>query len=251
MNYTLRNLLVATVLMMAGIVLVTSFIRGERRDLSRGKQEVTVFVAAKEIPAGTAAADLESGGYVESRDMLREDVPPQAVGSIASIDTLVSNEDIHTGEPVTSVAFDRSTSLKPANQIKGNERLFTLPIPAANDIGGQIRVGDHVDLSASVSFDDGKGGGTQVKRIMLARDVEVIDTPQTLTPAGVETKAEAPAADGDTKLYVLKATDEEAARVLWGVSAADETGVSMLLRGANGDTETTVPPIDQPWVDAR
>jgi Flp pilus assembly protein CpaB len=249
MNYTLRNLLVATVLMMAGIVLVTSFIRGERRDLSRGKQEVTVFVAAKEIPAGTAAADLESGGFVESRDMLREDVPPQAIGSISSIDTLVSNEDIHQGEPVTSVAFDRSSALKPANSIKGNERLLTLPIPAANDIGGQIRVGDHVDLSASVTQD--KGGETVKLRVFLGRNIEVIDTPQSLTPAGVETKAEAPEAEGDSKLYVIKATDEEAAHILWGLSAADEHGVSMLLRGANGDTDTSVPPITAIWPDAR
>ena len=54
MNYTLRNLVVASLLMLLGIVAVISFIRGERQDLSRGKQEVQVFVAAKDIPASTS-----------------------------------------------------------------------------------------------------------------------------------------------------------------------------------------------------
>ncbi|MCW2921824.1 MAG: cpaB [Thermoleophilia bacterium] len=234
MNYTLRNLVVASLLMLLGIVAVISFIRGERQDLSRGKQEVQVFIAAKDIPAGTPADELESGGFLESKDVLREDAPPQAVGKMSTIEGLVSNETVYTGEYVNYTAFDKTAGLKPTAQIKGNERLFSLPIKAAADAAGLIRAGDHVDI-----FVANDGGFTYV----AARDVEIIETPQTLTPEGVEVEATAPEANGDTKLYVVKATDREQANIKFGLSNADEYGLMLSLRPASGDAETKIPPL--------
>ena len=131
MNLTLRNLLVAALMMLVGVLLVTNFIRNERRDLSRGKQEVQVFVAAKDIPAGTPAKELEDGGFLETRDVLREDQAPGAIGRISSVRDLVSNETVYKGETLTMNAFDRTTGLKPTAQIKGNERLVSIAINPA------------------------------------------------------------------------------------------------------------------------
>jgi len=244
MNYTLRNLLVAATLMMVGVFLVTSFIRGERRDLSRGKQEVQVFVAAKDIPAGTSAAELEDGGFIESKDVLREDAAPQAVGKLASIDKLVSNETIYKGETVSYTAFDKTAGLKPTAQIKGNERLLSIPIKSSNDVAGLVRPGDHVDLFAS--FGASSSEGQIVQSNIVARNVEIIETPESLAPKEEPTKATAPDAEGDDKLYVIKATDREAADILFGQSASDVFKISMLLRPANGDSQLDIPPIIGP-----
>ncbi len=234
MNYTLRNLLVASLLMLLGIVAVISFIRGERQDLSRGKQEVQVFVAAKDIPAGTPADELETGGFLETKDVLREDAPPQAVGKMETIEGLVSNETVYKGEIVNYTAFDKTAGLKPTAQIKGNERLFSLPIRSSSDAAGLIRAGDRVDIFAAVD-----AGLTYV----AARDVEIIETPETLTPESVEYEETAPEANGDTKLYVVKTTDREQANIVFALANANEFGLIMSLRPASGDAESKIAPL--------
>lgn len=239
MNYTLRNLLVAALLMLVGIVAVISFIRGEREDLSRGKQEVQVFVAAKDIPAGTPADELEAGGFLETRDVLREDAPPTVVGKLETIEGLVSNDPIYRGNYVTYSAFDKKAGLKPTAQVKGNERQFAVPVQAASDAASMIRPGDRVDILASIKIE----GSQRVATSVVARDIEVMQTPETLTPEGVEVEQSAPEADGATKLYVLKASDREWQNIMFANSSSDAYGLMFAVRPSSGDTETKLPPI--------
>lgn len=239
MNLTLRNLLVAAMMMLVGVLLVTNFIRNERRDLSRGKQEVQVFVAAKDIPAGTPAKELEDGGFLETRDVLREDQAPGAIGRISSVRDLVSNETVYKGETLTMNAFDRTTGLKPTAQIKGNERLVSVPINPAVDIGSLIRPGDHVDIHAALPV---RVGSDQLfQQVVVARDIEIIETPDSLRPdTGEDPEAAAPEADGDRRIYVLKATDKEVQDILFSLAASDDTKLVFTLRGASGDSETNL-----------
>lgn len=239
MNYTLRNLLVASLLMLLGIIAVISFIRGERQDLARGKQEVQVFVAAKDIPEGTPASELQSGGFLETKDMLREDAPPQAVGKMETIEKLVSNETIYKGEIVSYTAFDKSAGLKPTAQIKGNERIFAVPIQSASDVAGFVRPGDRVDILAAIKIPN----TSMVAMSAVARDIEVIETPATLRPEGVEVEEAAPEADGETKLYVLKATDREWQNIMFANSMSDNYGLLFGVRPSSGDAETKLTPM--------
>jgi Flp pilus assembly protein CpaB len=239
MNYTLRNLIVAALLMLLGIVAVISFIRGERQDLSQGKQEVQVFVAAKDIPAGTPADELESGGFLDTKDVLREDAPPNAIGKLDTIEKLTSNDPIYRGDFVTYTAFDKSAGLKPTAQIKGNERLFAVPIQSTSDAAGLIRAGDHVDILSAIKLD----GSQAIAMTVVARDVEVIETPQSLTPDGVDIDPTAPEADGDTKLYVLKGSDREWQNIQFANASSDDFGLLFGLRPSSGDAETKLTPM--------
>jgi Flp pilus assembly protein CpaB len=244
MNYTVRNLLIASALMLLGILAVTSFIRGERQSLSHGKQEITVYVAAKDIPPGTPKKDLESGGFLDTTQVLREDAPPNAIGKLSDIAKAdVVNQTIFQGDIVSLNAFDKTAGLNPTAQIRGNERLFAIPVPASSDAAGLIRQGDHVDIMAALKTSSSGEGGDEVVTTMLARDIEIIETPDTLTPDGVDVAKTAPDAEGDTKLYVLKATDREMANIKFGLAHADTYGLMLSLRPSNGDTETKIPPI--------
>lgn len=71
----------------------------------------------------------------------------------------------------------------------------------------------------------------------------MIETPLSLTPKGVDVAEEAPDAEGDTKLYVVKTTDEEWQHLLWALGNSDDYGLMFALRPSNGDTETKLPPI--------
>lgn len=239
MNYTLRNLLVAALLMLIGIVAVISFIRGERQQLSHGKQEVTVYVATKDIPSGTPADELESGGFLDTKDVLREDAPPNAIGKLDTIEKLTSNDPIYAGDFITFTAFDKSAGLKPTAQIKGNERLFAVPIQATSDAAGLIRAGDHVDIMAALTT-GGDGGNVMT---VVARDIEIIETPESLQPEGVETDPTTPSANGDTKLYVLKGSDREWQNIQFANASSDGDGLLFGLRPSSGDTETKLTPM--------
>ncbi|MEO6867460.1 MAG: RcpC/CpaB family pilus assembly protein [Gaiellales bacterium] len=241
MNYTIRNLVVATTLMLIGILAVTSFIRSERQQLSRDKQEIQVLVAAKDIPAGTPAKDLEAGGFLETMSVVREAAPPNPIGKITDLKPGdVVNDTVYAGRMLDYNTFNKMAGLKPTSQIKGNERLFTLPILAANDVAGLIRPGDHVDLATTMSANG------SFKHVILARDVEVIETPESLRPEGLEGETAAPEAKGDSKLYVFRATDSEAQNIQFGLSAADGHQIFMWLRPANGDTNTKLDPLVGP-----
>jgi pilus assembly protein CpaB len=243
MNYTVRNLLVAAVLMLVGILAVTSFLRAERKDLEHGKQQIQVLVAAKDIPAGTSAKDLEKGGYLTTTDVLREDAPPNAIGKISSLKVdkkwLISNDTVYKDEVLTTRSFDDQQGLAPTHAIKGNERLFAVPVQASSDAAGLIRQGDHVDILAALKVD----GSQSVAMTVVARDVEVIETPQSLTPKGIEIEQTAPDAEGDTKLYVLKGTDREWQNIQLANATSDNFGLLFGLRPSNGDTESNLPPV--------
>ena len=238
MNYTVRNLAVASMLMLLGIVAVISFIRTEQKSLERGKEQVQVLVAAKDIPAGTPADELEAGGYLDTKDVLREDAPPFAVGKVESIEGLVSNEAVVEGDFVTESAFNKTTGLKPTAQIKGNERLFSVPINGTSNVADHVRAGDHVDIVAGLKA----GGDRRVLMTVVARDIEVIDTPDTLKPDTGDAEASAPSPDS-TELYVLKATDREWMNIQFAQANSDDFGLMFGLRPASGDAESKLPPI--------
>ena len=142
MNYTVRNLLVAAVLMLVGILAVTSFLRAERKDLEHGKQQIQVLVAAKDIPAGTSAKDLEKGGYLTTTDVLREDAPPNAIGKISSLKVdkkwLISNDTVYKDEVLTTRSFDDQQGLAPTHAIKaafGNVSFMDILQPRFGETG--------------------------------------------------------------------------------------------------------------------
>lgn len=245
MNYTVRNLLIASALMLLGILAITSFMRSERRDFARGKQEISVQVATKEIPAGTTAKEIEEGGYLETTEVLREDAPANPVTKLADLKKNdVLNDTVYEGEVLNATAFDSTAGLKPTSQIRGNERLFAIPVPSAMDAAGLIRQGDHVDILASMQVaGTGEGGGDTTVTAVVARDIEIVETPATLVPEGVEATAAAPEADGELKLYVLKSTDAEMTNIKFAMANADDDGLMLSLRPASGSTESKVTPV--------
>lgn len=248
MNHTIRNLLIATALMVIGLVLTTSFISKERRSLSRGKQEITVYVAKKEIPPGTPASQLEEGGYLDTKQIVREDAPPSPVSDLKDLDKLIANDTVYKEDVLTMRAFDKEAGLSPGASIKGNQRLVSLPLNSANTVGGLVRPGDRVDFIATASLQT--PNGTVGKTWFPARDIEIVETPQSLTPTtGDEPVVEkAPEAEGDKQVYVLKATDSEVAQLLFAQSVSDDFKLYMLLRPASGDTQVDVVPLVGPAI---
>lgn len=246
MSQTLRNLLIAGALALVGIVLTTSYIRGERRALSQGKEEVTVLVAKKDIPAGTPAKNLEEGGYLERTDILREDLPPRPLSDVKDVKDLSSNQTIYKGETLSGHQFETKSALNPADQIKGTERLVSLTITPTGTVSEMVQPGDHVDVMASGMLKIGAEKEEALCTWMAARDVTIVQTPDSLErqAAGEEgaTTATATKATDDPQLYVVQTNSEKVSQnLLWSSAAADDSKLVFNLRPSEGDQETKTP----------
>ena len=235
MNYTLRNLMIAAVLGIVGIVLTTSYIKAQKAELSRGKQEVKVWVAKKDIPAGTQASALEDGGYLEEGEMLREDAPPQTVHNIKDVKKLSLNETIFAGEVLTAHKFETTSGLNPTEQIKGTERLISVPIPPSGAVAGLVKPGDHVDIIASAN-------GQSAVTWVVARDVLVLQTPTSLLPKGSEVDPVAMKAGDDPQLYVFQISDKVVQDTLWSEASSGDSGLRMSIRPSDAAQDTKLRP---------
>ena len=71
MTYRLRNLGLAIALAAVAVLLVFYYVSQERGRLQENQELVPVWVAAKDIPAGTSGADLEANGYVVQSEIER------------------------------------------------------------------------------------------------------------------------------------------------------------------------------------
>jgi pilus assembly protein CpaB len=252
MSQTLRNLLIAGVLALVGIVLTVSYIDGEKRDLSLGKEEVTVLVAKKDIPAGTPSGTLESEGFLEKTDILREDLPPRPLSDIKDVKDLSSNQTIYKGETLSGHQFETKNSLNPADAIKGTERLASVSITPYGTVSELPRPGDRVDLMASgtvkaVTY-NGKDFEEAVCTWVAARDVLIVQTPDSLEAQATgeegapEVAATSTKATDDEQLYVVQATDEGLQGIHYSYATSDDTKLVMNLRPSSADQETKLPP---------
>ncbi len=262
MNTRMRNLLVAVGLFAVGLMLSTSFLRSQSARIERGNDFISVLVANKDIPAGTSATQLLSGGYVESQRVLRRDATPQALTTLDDVSKLSTSQNVYKGEQLSTFKFESRSGLNPTEQIKGNQRLISLHVRPTGTVGNLIRPGDHVDIWASGKISvQGKLEQRMLKSVgesgsiasdnfttwLAVRDAVVLQTPQSLQGSdgggepGAGTKM-----DDEAMLWVVQVSDESAQQLLWSQANADEDGIMFALRPSDGAQNSDVTPTWQP-----
>jgi len=248
MSYTVRNLAIAAALAFVGLVLATSYISGQRNKITAGQRMTTVLVAKKDIPAGTAASELEDSGYVESQKYKRDDVAPQVLHDLKGLSKLKTNSTVYAGEQLTAHKFETTSSLNPAAQIKGTERWVAVPIGPSGRISQYVHPGDHVDILASGDLKPAGGNSEAVSTTwIVARNVLVVQTPESQLPDGSSSSTSGPPKPGsENALYVLQVSDAVAQNILWSNNTSstkvnDAGGLQFLLRPSDGDQETKLP----------
>ena len=151
-RYRLRNTLVAAGLALVGVVLVLLYVTGYRNDVQRGTDLTQVFVAARDIPQGTAGTALAGGGYLKHESVLRRDVVTGAISSTDQIANLAAGSAIIAGEQVSVRQFRPVTEQGVLASISGNQRAMTIPGDANQLLSGIVKDGDHVDVVVNVGY---------------------------------------------------------------------------------------------------
>jgi Flp pilus assembly protein CpaB len=150
MTYRLRNIFVAVGLALVAALLTTFYVANYKRHVQQSETTVKVFVAKRDIPAGTPGADLVAHGWVSTADVVQRTVVPGAISSPQQILSQITAQNIYAGEQITLRRFANHEELGIRSQLHGTLRAISLPGTPDELLAGTLRDGDHVDLVANL-----------------------------------------------------------------------------------------------------
>jgi Flp pilus assembly protein CpaB len=152
MTYRLRNIGLALVLALGAVLLVIYYVGQERNRLQDGEELVSVWVATKNIPEGTAGSTLESGRYVEKAEVERDLVAPGALLQPSEVGNKIVANTIYKGEQVSQLRFRSEAEKGIRAQLTGTLRAVQVPGTKDQLMSGTLESGDRVDVVATIKY---------------------------------------------------------------------------------------------------
>jgi pilus assembly protein CpaB len=229
MNRRLVTILLAVVLALGGATGVLYYVKGADDRAIAGRQAANVLVAAKAIPAGTAVAQLQSGGFVRADRMPADTIPSDTVGSVQELtgDGVVKT-GILAGELIRRSLLGAKggagTLAVPSGKVA-----VTVSLGDAQRVAGYVQPGTKVIVFYYGPELDAKGqhkGDTSRARTLLI-NVEV------LAAGG------GAAGTGPSSLVTLAMTQQEAEKLVLATAGGAQGGG--LYLGLEGDSANLSP----------
>jgi Flp pilus assembly protein CpaB len=202
----LRNLALPIGLAVLATVLVGIYIVSYRNSVTHGAGLVKVFVAGRDIPAGTDGSTVASGGYVRSETIPRRAVAPGAITTAGSLTSLVAAGPIYKGEQITLRQFAPLAQGGIFAKFSGAERVVVIPGDQNQLLAGTLTDGDHVDVIATTRYHLG-GLARSTSKVVL-RNLLVLKAPD--APKAATVTSGTPTASASIVM-----TDDQAATMSW------------------------------------
>ena len=232
MTYRLRNIGIAVALAAVSALLTIFYVSNYKRTVQEGEKDVKVYVAARDIPAGTSGEDVVERDLLKTQEVDKRNVAPGAIASPEQVADKVAAEPIYAGEQVTTRRFRSAEAQGVRASLKGNMRALQVPGDSNQLLAGTLKEGDHVDVLASikykfVNFNEGAGAKNTdemvASRIVL-RDLLVLSS---ASQTNENTKLTKPNEQLSVKLAV---TDTQAQKLFFVMKNGDW---SLQLRPTN------------------
>jgi Flp pilus assembly protein CpaB len=220
-KYRFRNAFIAGGLAIVGVLLVFAYVTSYRHDVQRGQDQVTVYVAARDIPEGTTGSDV-AGSYLRKETVLKRNVVSGAISSPSQLSTYAAAQPILADEQVTTRQFHPANETGVLASISGNHRAMTVRGDSDMLLAGIVKDGDHVDVLANVRYivrqpaSTSVGGGGDLRRVatrVILRDIAVLQAPDSPSSSSVSGTANA--------VITLAPTDAQAQKLLFAIKNGD------------------------------
>jgi Flp pilus assembly protein CpaB len=170
MTYRIRNVAIAIGLALVAMLLTLFYVVNYRRSVQHGQATVQVYVAKRNINAGTAGTKIAHGDALRAVSIPRRSVVPGAISDPNQVASLVLTQPLYAGEQVTLRRFSDLHAEGIIGQLKHGMRAVQMPGDPNQLLAGTLRAGDHVDIVANISLPE---GNQHVTRIVL-RDLTVL-----------------------------------------------------------------------------
>jgi Flp pilus assembly protein CpaB len=226
-----RNIVIAVALAGLAALLTGLYVTSYQRHVQRGEEHVTVFVAARNIPAGTSGADAVNHGMVTHKIVSRDSVVPGAVSSTNQITSLVAAQPIYAGEQITDQRFSTAAVNGIQGVLSGTMRAFQVSGDQNQLLAGTLRAGDHIDLLATFKYHllGSNTSDTYTATRTVLRDLKVLRA-----PTGDFTNGKLSTGFNDHYSVILAVTDAQAQKLAFTTSQTGSngggTGWSLALR---------------------
>ena len=213
MNTTnkLWQIVAAVGLALLAVLLVTFYVTNYKRHVQHGQADVTVYLAAKDVPVDTPGEQLMAAGWLSEQSVPRRQVVPGAISSPDQLRNLITTEPIFAGEQVTARRFGTPSERGVRAQLKGTQRAVEIPGDSHQLLAGTLRAGDHVDIvgawDANANANSDGAADTRITRVFL-RDILVL----AVTGPG---KSAAITANNSSGFVQIRVTDAQSQRVEW------------------------------------
>jgi Flp pilus assembly protein CpaB len=243
MTYRVRNIALAVGLALIAALLTTFYVANYKRHVRQTEGTVKVWVAKRDIPAGTPGSELVKHGWIASADTVQRSVVPGAISSPEQVANQLTRQDIFTGEQVTLRRFANHAEQGVRSQLHGTLRALSLPGTPDAILAGTLKDGDHVDLLANLKTGD---CSTCFADRIVARDVLVLH-------AAVQTVGSKVAASEGSVLLAVHDTRE--AQKIW-YAVQNSAGWALQMRAVANATDSpedveTIDPMLRDGVNAK
>jgi Flp pilus assembly protein CpaB len=239
MNYRVKNIGIAVALAALAAILTSVYVVNYKRHVQNGEDKVPVYVAAKDIPAGTSGAEVVDQHMLKKVTVPKKAIVAGAISSPEQLSQYIATQDVYEGEQVTTRRFAPPKEQGIRAQIKGTQRAYQLEGDQHQLLAGTLKAGDHLDVVGSwnPAGNDatGSGSGTVVSRVVV-RNLLVLTPPAAPAANGNA----ALAASQDSAFVQLRATDFQTSKLLWlQKNSVDEgKGWHLALRPPNGSLDS-------------
>jgi len=213
MTYRLRNISIAIALAVVAALLTSYYVSNYQSNVRADETNVPIFVAARDIPAGTPGASAVQKGMLTKTEIVRRSVVPGAISKPEQLDGLVATQEIFAGEQVTSRRFAAPSAQGIQAQLTGPQRAIVLAGDKQQLLAGTLKEGDRVDVVATFAAPENQQ--LHFSRTVL-RDIPVLRAPESGAAATEKITSE------DGYSVMLKVSDTQAPKLHWAYSNAKE-----------------------------
>jgi Flp pilus assembly protein CpaB len=213
MTYRIRNIVVAVGLALLAMMLTLFYVTNYKRSVQKGQSSVQVYVASKDLTAGSSGADLVKSHAFRVETIARNDVVPGAISSPDQVASLVLSAPVYAGEQVTLRRFSDVAAQGIRAQLKGTMRAVQVPGDGNQLLAGTLRAGDRVDLVGNFRFRAHDASEDfDVSRIVL-RDLLVLQAPSVPATSKV--------APNETLSVILAVSDTQVQKLFYTLKNGD------------------------------
>jgi pilus assembly protein CpaB len=213
-TYRLRNIILALVLAALAAALTSFYVSNFKKSVQDGEENVTVFVASRDIPAGTPGS--KAATWLTPMQVERKHMVTGAITSRDQLATLIVTDRIFAEEQALVRRFKPVEQAGVKAELKANVRAVQVQGDANQLLAGTLRKGDRVDLLGSYKVREGKSSEERHYARTVLRDVLVLRAPQ-----GDFSQGKLESTVGATGSVQLALTDAQAAKLFFTMKNGD------------------------------
>lgn len=224
------SLYVAVIAALLAGAAITLYLKEYRASVNSGSTPVTVLVARQAIAKGTPASAITAKSLYTATTIHESQLENGALSDPANLTGKIAAHDIVAGSQLTAADFvgDRGSL---AATLTGSERIVSVPLDSAHGLGGDVSVGDHVDVYAGFNVIPLQPDGTPINGGQSRAVLRLIVPNVTVVAVGNKSGV-----GSSTSNVSLRVNDRQAAEIAF---SSDNGKLWLSLRPSDGGTASS------------